>query len=73
MVEALQEVISLSSEVCLVQACHCGDLSHGMCSKLGVCLAYVHSSGECAVWVGLCQQPKVNPFSNLSIMITAVV
>lgn len=73
MVEALQGVISLSSKVCLVQACHCGDLSHGVCSKLDICLAYVHSLGECAVWVGLCQQPKVNRFSNLSITTIAVV
>lgn len=38
-----------------------------------MCLAYTHFSGGCAVWVGLCQQSKVNPFSNLNIIIIAVV
>lgn len=41
-------------------------------SHTDVCLAYIRSSGGCAVWVGLCQQSSINPFSNLSIKIIAV-
>lgn len=68
MVEALQGVIS-SSEMCLVQACHRGGTSHEnqMCARLLSALQGM------ALWVGLCQQPEVNPFSNLSITIIAVV
>lgn len=72
MVEALQGVISLSSKMSCAELLLWRNKSWNVLKIRCVFGLYMLFGGY-FVWVGLCQQSKVNPFTNLSITIIAVV
>lgn len=72
MVEALQGVISLSSKMSCAELLLWRNKSLNVLKIRCVFGLYMLFGGY-SVWIGLCQQSKVNPFTNLSITVIAVV